>query len=67
VLQTGFGNELMIISKDQKMLLYGQLQEDLIIYSLMESPDAQNYKGFCLVAMRQERRLTEPRKSSCSR
>ena len=43
------------------MLLYGQLQEGLT-YTLMESPavsGAQDYKGLCLVAKREERGLAE--------
>ena len=38
------------------MLLYGQIQEDLT-YTLMKSPaisGAQNYKGLCLAAKREE-------------
>ena len=60
VFQIGFGQENL--SKETRgMLLYGQLQEGLT-YTLMESPavsGAQNYKGLCFAAKREERRLAE--------
>ena len=60
VFQTGFGQE-QLSNETREMLLYGQLQEGLL-YTLMESPGAQNYKELCLAAKREERRLAELKK-----
>ena len=60
VFQIGFGQE-NLSKETREMLLYGQLQEGLT-YTLMESPavsGAQDYKGLCLAAKREERRLAE--------
>ena len=60
VFQIGFGQE-NLSKETREMLIYGQLQEGLT-YTLMESPavsGAQNYKGLCLAAKREERRLAE--------
>ena len=56
VFQIGFGQE-NLSKETREMLLYGQLQEGLT-YTLMESPavsGAQDYKGLCLAAKREER------------
>ena len=60
VFQIGFGQE-NLSKETREMLLYRQLQEGLT-YTLMESPavsGAQDYKGLCLAAKREERRLAE--------
>ena len=56
VFQIGFRQE-NLSKETREMLLYGQPQEGLT-YALMESPavsEAQDYKGLCLAAKREER------------
>jgi len=56
VFQTGFRRD-RLSNGMREMLLYGQLQEGLLL-TLMESPavsGAQNYKELCIAAKREER------------
>ena len=61
VFQTGFRRERLSNETREMLLLYGQLQEGLLL-TLMESPavlGAQNYKELCIATKREEQRLAE--------
>ena len=61
VFQTEFRRERLSNETREMLLLYGQLQEGLLL-TLMESPavpGAQNYKELCIAAKREEQILAE--------
>ena len=61
VFQTEFRRERLSNETREMLLLYGQLQEGLLL-TLMESPavpGAQNYKELCIATKREEQILAE--------